>query len=154
MSFMTDLPKATLSSSGAIHQVLAVMQSGSSMDRRIETVLEFIASSPIDATIESAASVVWISPSRLRHLFKEQVGLSFHKYLISIRLERARHLLRTTDWSIERMSASVGIQDRCHFSHTFKRAYGISPSTARGRRVKSFIPDGREASPELMPVSR
>jgi AraC-like DNA-binding protein len=98
MSFITDLPKATLSSPGASHQAsLAAMQSGSIMDRRIETVLEFIASSPIHATLESAASVVWISPSRLRHLFKEQVGLSFHKYLISVRLERARYLLRTTD---------------------------------------------------------
>src|SRR5450432_665636 len=98
MAYLRDLTGAKPGTSGITRQVAsATIQSTSDMDRRVKKILEYIASSPIDATLDSAAAAVLISPSRLRHLFKEQVGLSFHKYLINVRLERARHLLSTTD---------------------------------------------------------
>jgi transcriptional regulator GlxA family with amidase domain len=99
---------------------------------RIKTVLDFIETSPIEAvTLESASAVLRISPSRFRHLFKDYVGVSFHKYVISLRLERARHLLRTTSYTVERIAGMLGIQDLSHFARDFKRAYGISPGATR-----------------------
>jgi AraC-like DNA-binding protein len=107
-------------------------QSEFSRDTRIDRVLEFIAACPIEVTLESAAAVVWISPSRLRHLFKQNVGWSFHKYVIKARLERACHLLRSTNLSVNQIAATLGIKDRSHFARVFKQAYGISPGAARG----------------------
>lgn len=99
---------------------------------RIKTVLEFIESSPIEAiTLEAAAEVLRISPSRFRHLFKDYVGVSFHQYVIGLRLERARHLLRTTSYTVERIAGMLGIQDLSHFARDFKRVYGISPGATR-----------------------
>lgn len=99
---------------------------------RIKAVLEFIESSPIEAiTLEAAADVLRISPSRFRHLFKDHVGISFHQYVISLRLERARYLLRTTSYTVERIAGMLGIQDLSHFARDFKRVYGISPGATR-----------------------
>ena len=57
---------------------------------RIKTVLEFVDASPIKAvTVEAAAALVFLSPSRFRYLFRQHVGLSFHQYVITLRLERA-----------------------------------------------------------------
>jgi transcriptional regulator GlxA family with amidase domain len=138
MAMMRSIPDPSLGAPGMSEQVYSpAVPNTIGMDRRIETILEFIGSTPIDAvTLESAAAVVWISPSRLRHLFKQHVGMSFHKYVINVRLERARYLLRTTNCTVEQIAAMLGIQDRSHFAHIFKRAYGISPGAARTVRVK------------------
>jgi len=134
MAMMRSVPDTVLGMPGMSEPVFtAGTPAEAGMDRRIETILEFIGSSPIDTvTLESAAAVVWISPSRLRHLFKQHVGMSFHKYVINVRLERARYLLRTTNCTVEQIASMLGIQDRSHFAHIFKRAYGISPGAARG----------------------
>ncbi len=146
MGMMRNLPDATTALAHVPEDLPMLTLDGEpSMDRRIATILEFIRSSPIDAvSLESAAAIVWISPSRLRHLFKEHVGISFHKYVINVRLERARYLLRTTNCTVEQIAAMLGIQDRSHFAHIFKRAYGVSPGAARGGRAKPNDQAGEE----------
>jgi transcriptional regulator GlxA family with amidase domain len=148
MAMMRSIPDSALGMPAMGEQVYpAVSPAEAGMDRRIETILEFIGSSPIDTvTLESAAAVVWISPSRLRHLFKQHVGMSFHKYVINVRLERARYLLRTTNCTVEQIASMLGIQDRSHFAHIFKRAYGISPGAARGGRGRSLAPKPAEVT--------
>jgi AraC-like DNA-binding protein len=44
----------------------------------------------------SLAETLNLSASRLRHLFKEQTGISFRKYLRQVRMSEARHLLETS----------------------------------------------------------
>ncbi len=150
MAMMRNLPDATMGLAPMTENLAILPQNGEpSMDQRIATILDFIRSSPIDAvSLESAAAIVWISPSRLRHLFKEHVGVSFHKYVINVRLERARYLLRTTNCTVEQIAAMLGIQDRSHFAHIFKRAYGVSPGAARGGRAKQTAP-GSEVKTQL-----
>ena len=61
----------------------------SRLDARIATVLELIESPQIRRIdLESVAALLQLSSSRLRHLFKEQVGTSFHKYVILVHLKR------------------------------------------------------------------
>jgi transcriptional regulator GlxA family with amidase domain len=149
MALMTDLPQATLGIPGMSERVFsATMRISSGMDRRIEAVLEFIESSPTDAvSLDSAAAVALISPSRLRHLFKQYVGWSFHKYVMTVRLEQASDLLRTTTFTVERIAAMLGIQDRSHFARIFKQAYGISPGDARGGRGSTAHDRGESSRP-------
>ncbi len=99
---------------------------------RIKKVLDFLESTPSEfISLESASAVLSISPSRFRHLFKDYVGVSFHKYVIRLRLERAHHLLRTTSFTVEKIAGMLGIQDLSHFARDFKRAYGVSPGATR-----------------------
>jgi AraC family transcriptional regulator len=66
-------------------------------------------------------------PSHLTRLFKKATGLTPHRYLIMIRVDRARRLLLSTDESIAEVAAHVGFADQSHLNRHFKRIVGITP---------------------------
>jgi AraC-like DNA-binding protein len=102
---------------------------------RLFRVFQFIDGAPMEAiTSDSAAEVLRISASRLRHLFKDHVGVSFHQYVIRLRLERARKLVIAEDTTIEQIALRLGIQDFSHFLRDFKRTFGVTPSELRRTR--------------------
>ena len=69
MTILGESPKAAPDIPGTTGQTSRPFtQSEFRRDPRIDRVLEFIAACPTEVTLESAAAVVWISPSRLRHL--------------------------------------------------------------------------------------
>lgn len=102
------------------------------MDRRIQVV-----SSAIDRNfrhawdIEELARLVNLSASRLRHLFKSEIGKSPMQYLKSVRMAHAEMLLRTTFLSVKEIMNRVGISNESHFGHEFKKAYALAPSKYR-----------------------
>ena len=63
-------------------------------------------------TLEELARAVTLSPSRLRHLFKVEVGMSPAKYRKMLRLQRARELMDTTSLSIKEIRNTVGLPDK------------------------------------------
>ena len=77
--------------------------------------------------IEIAESVR-LSPSRLRHLFKEKTGTSLARYLRELRLKRAKHLLETTFLSVKEVASTVGIGGVSHFVRDFEKAYRLTPA--------------------------
>jgi AraC family transcriptional regulator of arabinose operon len=105
----------------------------SGMDNRVEQALELISahlSRPL--SVADVAREVGVSPSRLSHLFKKEVGVSFPGYLENRRMERAEDLLRMTDRSVGEIARSVGYDDPLYFSRRFRRRTGASPSEWRG----------------------
>ncbi len=114
------------SSSGERHQ--------RSMDPRISRALSFIESSPTHLiSIEITAASVSLSSSRLRHLFKDHMGISFHQHLMRVRLSRAKTLLHSTDHPVARIWQLVGDRDISHFTRDYKRVYGVTPGADRRR---------------------
>ncbi len=110
-------------------------------DPRIQIVLDFVDSAPSEAvSIESAAAVVYLSPSRFRHLFKEQMGISFHSYLIRLRLERVRYLLQSSRLTILQIAEQLDVQDLSHLMRDFKRTYGMSPGALRKLHAQNSSP--------------
>lgn len=67
----------------------------------------------------------------LNRLFKSHTGSSLHNYVIAIRIERAKELLRTTQHSITSISQMVGFNDQYFFSKTFKKHTQHSPTAFR-----------------------
>ena len=109
---------------------------GSNLDERIVMVLELMMASPMKSiSVPSTAAILQLSPSRLRHLFKEQVGVSLHKYEVLLRLERVRMLLRTTDCTVKEASRILGFKDTGNFGHLFKRTYGVTPGKDRSAKA-------------------
>ena len=64
-------------------------------------------------------------------LFKQYVGIPPHRYLMSIRMDKACELLKGTSLTVSEVSRSVGYDDPLLFSRMFRRIKGISPSSFR-----------------------
>lgn len=62
-------------------------------------------------TIESVASHVAVSPTTLIRHFRQHTSQSFTEHLTDKRMEMACHILRTTDYPVKQLSASVGLGD-------------------------------------------
>ena len=110
------------------------------MDRRIQ-----IVSSAIETDFRRAwdsqelAQLVNLSTSRLRHLFKAEIGKTPVQYLKFIRMREAQKLLLTTFLSVKEIMNRVGIADESHFGHEFRKAYGLAPA-----RYRSSVPASSE----------
>jgi AraC family transcriptional regulator len=84
-----------------------------------------------DISIGELGKDLNISASRLRHLFKDELGISPHQFLKSRRLHKARELLESTFLNVEEIMLEVGIKDRSHFVRNFKKAFSYSPTQYR-----------------------
>jgi AraC-like DNA-binding protein len=68
-----------------------------------------------------------LSPWRLAHLFKSEIGVSPQRYLTLVRLQRAKDQLANSFLSVQQIGAAVGIPNPSHFTRSFKAAYGMTP---------------------------
>ncbi|MEK4251560.1 AraC family transcriptional regulator [Paenibacillus sp. FSL W7-1287] len=83
-------------------------------------------------SIEHMAEAFGYNRAYLSRLFKQKVGMPPSTFLLNLRLDHARHLLRERpELTIEQVSASVGIQDALYFSKQFRKAYQQSPTSYR-----------------------
>jgi YesN/AraC family two-component response regulator len=84
-----------------------------------------------EPSLSDMAGVVNLSTSRLRYLFKREIGVAPGHYLKAFRLERARELLETTFLSVKEIIRSIGVKDQSHFIREFKKFYGLTPAQYR-----------------------
>ena len=102
------------------------------MDRRIELVIARIKSEPAVAwDTLTLSTLVNLSPSRFRHLFKQETGKGPAQYLKEFRLRKAEKMLRTTFLSVKQVLKHVGLGSNAHFDHEFRKQYGMSPTAYR-----------------------
>jgi len=72
-------------------------------------------------TLEYLAEFSKIDKFYLSREFKKYTGFSPYDYLISVRIEEAKHLLSTTSLSAVKIGVSVGIVDFNNFTRLFKK---------------------------------
>lgn len=114
----------------------------SSTDARIRHVLDLLAADLAGAhRVADLAGSVALSPSRLAHLFKAQMGVSVLEMLLQMRLQHAAELLAYTTRGVADIAASVGFRSPYYFSRQFHRRYGLSPTAYR-------LASGQAAAPE------
>ena len=102
------------------------------MDRRIELIISKIkaeTAAPWDTP--TLAALVNLSPSRFRHLFKQETGTSPAQYLRDFRLRKAEKMLRTTFLTVKQVLKQVGIASNTHFVRDFRKMFGMTPTTYR-----------------------
>jgi len=78
--------------------------------------------------ISELAETINLSEDYFSAKFKESMGISPHQYIMSKRLDEAKHLLRHTDSSIEEISKMVGYTNQAYFATIFKRHFGMTPT--------------------------
>lgn len=129
---MSLLPKASLICHERISFQLDQARQRSSTNLRIKVVVEILQDSfNHNPSLESLSRSVNLSQSRLRCLFREVTGLPLALYVKLLRLETARHLLKTDFLTIKEVMAKTGIRDHSHFNRDFKATYGLTPSQYR-----------------------
>lgn len=78
-------------------------------------------------TLPDIARELHVSPSRLRHLFVEEVGLPFRTYVLWQRLQRVIQDVGT-ERNLTHAALAAGFADAAHMTRTFRRMVGFAPS--------------------------
>ena len=81
-----------------------------------------------DISLDDVSRAVNISPYYFSKIFKEDTGENFIEYLTNIRMEKAKELLETTEYSMKEICSMVGYSDPNYFSRSFKKNVGVTPT--------------------------
>ncbi|PKH02750.1 hypothetical protein CXF72_10070 [Psychromonas sp. MB-3u-54] len=72
---------------------------------------------------------VYLSPSRISHLFKDSCGIAYSYYLLFRKLEEGERLLVIGDISITSISYLIGFANPSHFCRSFREHFNITPTS-------------------------
>lgn len=81
--------------------------------------------------VQRLAQISRVSAAHFARSFKDAFGIPPHRYLLSLRMERATALLRETDLSVTEIAFMTGWQSLGTFGRTFRDVTGRSPSESR-----------------------
>jgi len=82
-------------------------------------------------SLEVVSEHLNISISYLSMLFSKMKGITFNKYLIKVRMEKAKELLKFTGEKIVNIAGMCGYKEVYYFSHSFKKYTSVSPKEFR-----------------------
>lgn len=88
-----------------------------------------------DVSIETLASLTNRSLTSFKKDFRRMFNMPPHKWFIRQRLMQARLLLISTSKSVSEIGSECAFVNPSHFIKLFKRAYGFTPATYRGKYV-------------------
>jgi AraC-like DNA-binding protein len=99
---------------------------------RIDRVISYVShrlKTPIQ--VPELARLADLSTSHFAAKFKRQTGHAVLDYFIRLRLQRAAHLLDTTQMPIKSVAAEIGYEDPLYFSRAFRKVHDLSPAQYR-----------------------
>lgn len=98
--------------------------------RSVETVKRWIAKHYHEpAELSQLAGLVFLTPTYLSKLFKAETGMTITDYLIEIRINHAKLLLREAcSLKVHEIGSKVGYPDPAYFNKLFKRMVGVTPN--------------------------
>jgi len=100
----------------------------SELDPRVQRALNIIRALPEKhISVNDLAAQVFLSSSRLAHLFRQQTGLPIRRYLLWSRLLDATRLM-AQESDLSKAAHQAGFSDSAHMSRTFQKMFGITPS--------------------------
>ena len=87
--------------------------------------------------VKILASKMAMSPSTFLRKTKGITGMTCDQFIRSIRLKRAANFLSNTKTPVKEISYIVGFSSQKHFSTTFKKSFGMSPTTYHKKYFKA-----------------
>ena len=82
-------------------------------------------------TLKSLAQKFYINPIYLGRVFKKQTGTLFNEYLTTLRIEKSKELLKTTNKKVYEIAGEIGFNDPNYFIAKFLKTEGMTPSQYR-----------------------
>jgi AraC family transcriptional regulator len=102
-------------------------------------------------TLGDIAKAACVSRFHFARLFRVSTGHSPMRYLLKLRIERAKVLLTRTDDPVSAIANGLGFCDQSHFTRVFRRCVGLTPGQfARSMRKQSWMefPHGDDTEPD------
>ena len=92
-------------------------------------VSEYVRKNCLDAKIclASTAEALGISTKQVARLLRGEINMTFKEYLVQLRMEEAKKILRDENLSIAETAEKVGYCDISHFIKCFKQYVGVTP---------------------------
>jgi AraC-like DNA-binding protein len=123
-----DAPEVTEIVRQCVQQICGGARPTRRLDPRVTRVLRDIyRSEEPKMSLEEAAARAFLSPSRFAHLFKQQLGLPFRRYMLWRKLTRSM-LAIGRDESITNAAHAAGFADGAHLTRTYYQMFGLPPS--------------------------
>lgn len=101
-------------------------------------------------SLDEIAGRLHVSKYYLSRLFRKTMGISFREFVLERRIQHAKRLLLSTDWSIQDIADALGYSSAPTFSRSFSAAVGMSPRTFR----KAYAQLGLVSSTDRSGVTR
>ncbi|EDP59761.1 AraC family transcriptional regulator [Vibrio sp. AND4] len=79
-------------------------------------------------SVAQLAGSVFLGESQFHSLFKEQMGITPHQYVLGKRIDMARDLIEKGQLTLGQTAEFTGFSSQSTFTHTFTRLQGVSPS--------------------------
>ena len=121
-----------------ISQAIGIRDQNSGNKNRsiLKTAVDFIDSHYMDEEISlnTVANVANVSSNHFSALFSQNMGQTFIEYLTSLRMNKAKELLRCTGMRSSEIAGEIGYKDAHYFSYLFKKTQGMTPSEYRKTR--------------------
>ena len=97
-----------------------------------------------ELTVEQMAAEVGISPFYFARLFRSSFGVTPHRYVLQMRIDRASRLLlhASGERTIADIAFATGFASQAHFTSVFKRHVGCSPARWRAGKTGPYGDDG------------
>jgi AraC-like DNA-binding protein len=91
-----------------------------------------------NVTLVELSAEVGVSPFHLCRVFRAVTGVTLHQYRERLRLSAALERVEG-DEDLTAIALDLGYSSHSHFTASFRRAFGVTPSGHRGRRVMGDI---------------
>lgn len=133
--------------SGVVRALCAAPPPLRPLDERITRALDVIRARDVRGLrLEDVAKSVFLSPSRFAHLFSDEIGLPFRRYLLWRKLSRAMHQFARGN-NLSASAHAAGFSDSAHLTRTWVQMFGITPTVMLGRATFYEIPAPFELAP-------
>jgi AraC-like DNA-binding protein len=80
-----------------------------------------------NTTLKQLVQMCGLDMFHLVRLFHQKVGMPPHAYLNQVRVERAKKMLKSGNYTIGQVAAETGFVDQSHLTRQFKRIVGMTP---------------------------
>lgn len=121
-----------------ISQAIEIRDQNSGNKNRsiLKTAVDFIDSHYMeeDISLNTVANVANVSSNHFSALFSQNMGQTFIEYMTTLRMNKAKELLRCTGMRSSEIAGEIGYKDAHYFSYLFKKTQGMTPSDYRKAR--------------------
>jgi AraC-like DNA-binding protein/quercetin dioxygenase-like cupin family protein len=99
--------------------------------QQFEDVKQYLNEHYRETSLEELVSVFGYTPDYFNRLIKRRTGMTYSRFLQDIRLEKAKILLKTTQFTIEDIAHQVGYENQTYFYRIFHEKFSAKPDGLR-----------------------